>query len=77
MKFKLGKCELDLTAKYSYNKRANKEDLVSVLNELSIVYSQASRYNELLNANAWAKDFKKKADMLYELCEKMGAYKGL
>ncbi len=77
MKFKLGKCELDLTAKYSYNKRANKNDLVSVLNELSIVYSEAARYNEMLTANAVAKDYKEKADMLYKLCEEMGAYKGL
>lgn len=77
MKFKLGRCELDLTAKYGFNKRANKEDLISVLNELSIVYSEAAKYNEMLTANATAKDFREKADVLYKLCEEMGAYKGL
>ena len=77
MKIKFGNFELDLTAKYSFNKRANKGDLVSVLNELSLVYSEAARYNEVIHANAVAKDYKKKADQLYDLCMKMGAYKGL
>lgn len=77
MKIKLGKFELDLTAKYSFNKRANKDDLTSVLNELSLVYSEAARYNEAIHADAIAEDYRKKADQLYKLCEEMGAYKGL
>ena len=77
MKIKIGALELDITAKYSFNKRANKEDLTSVLNELSLVYSEAARYNETIHAYAVAKDYKKKADKLYKICEEMGAYKGL
>lgn len=77
MTIKLGAFELKLSAKYSFNKRANKEDLVSILNELSIVYSEAAKYNEMLTSYAVAKDYKKKADQLYDLCKEMGAYEGL
>ena len=77
MKIKFGKFELDLTAKYSFNKRANKADLTSVLNELSLVYSEAARYNAGIHADAIAEDYRKKADQLYDLCVEMGAYKGL
>ena len=77
MKFKLGRWEIDFTAKYGFNKRANKSDLISVLNELSIVYADAAKYNETMHAYALAKDFNEKADVLYKLCKEMGAYKGL
>ena len=77
MKFNLGMYELDLTAKYCFKKIANKNDLMSVLNELGIVYSEAAKYNEMITFYATAKDFKEKSDILYKLCEEMGAYKGL
>ena len=77
MTIKLGAFELNLTAKYNFNKRANKDDMISLFNELSLVYSEAAKYNEMIYANAIAKDYKKKADQLYEICEAMGAYKGL
>lgn len=76
MTIKLGAFELNLSAKYSFNKRANKDDLISVLNELSLVYSEAAKYNETITAYAIAKDYKKKADQLYNLCKDMGAYEG-
>lgn len=76
MTIKLGAFELNLSAKYSLNKRANKDDLISVLNELSLVYSEAAKYNETITAYAIAKDYKKKADQLYNLCKDMGAYEG-
>lgn len=76
MTIKLGAFELNLSAKYSFNKRANKSDLISVLNELSLVYMEAARYNETISAHAVANDYKKKADQLYNLCKDMGAYEG-
>ena len=77
MTIKLGAFELNLTAKYNFNKRSNKDDMISLLNELSLVYAEAAKYNETIFANAVAKDYKKKADQLYKICEEMGAYKGL
>lgn len=76
MTIKLGAFELNLSAKYRFNKRANKSDLISVLNELSLVYMEAARYNETISAHAVATDYKKKADQLYNLCKDMGAYEG-
>ena len=77
MTIKLGVFELNLSAKYSFNKRANKSDLTSLLNELSLVYSEAARYNENHSHYAVAKDYNEKAMQLYNLCKDMGAYEGL
>lgn len=77
MTIKFGAFELNITAKYIFSKRANKNDLISILNELSIVYMDAAKYNEAMSTYATAADYKKKSDQLYNICKVMGAYKGL
>lgn len=69
--------EINVTAKRSFSDRANKTDLMYFLNELSIVYKDASAFNAGLGLDALAKDYREKGDLLYKICEEMGAYKGL
>lgn len=67
--------EINITCKGLYNeKRANKDDLKSVLNEISIAYSEAAKYNREHGYDPIADDYEKKANKLYRICKKLGAY---
>lgn len=67
--------ELNITCKGLYNdKRANNDDLTSVLNEFSIAYSEAAELRRMRGLNASAKDFEEKAHELYVICRELGAY---
>lgn len=67
--------EINITCKGLYNeKRANKEDLTSVLNEISIAYSEAAKYRRLSGLEASADAFEEIAHKLYKICEELGAY---
>lgn len=69
--------EINITCKGMYNeKRANNADLISVLNEISIVYSEASKYNRENGHDIVAKDYEEKAHKLYNICKELGAYRG-
>ena len=72
-----GSTEINITAKSSFSDRANKIDLMYFLNELAIVYKDASDFNAGLGLDALAKDYREKGDLLHKICEEMGAYKGL
>ena len=69
--------EINITAKGLYNsKRANKDDLSAVLNELSIVYNEAAKYNRIMTVDdAIARDYEAKSKKLYEICIEIGAYR--
>lgn len=69
--------EVNITAKSSFSNRSNKNDLMYFLNELAIVYKDASAFNAGLGLDALAKDYREKGDLLYKICDEMGAYKGL
>ena len=67
--------EINITCKGLYNdKRANNDDLVSVLNELSIAYTEAAQLRRMQGLNASARDFEEKAHKLYVICKECGAY---
>lgn len=67
--------EINITCKGLYNKkRANKDDLSAILNELSIVYSEAAKYNQSIGGYATAKSYEAKSKELYEICKELGAY---
>lgn len=67
--------EINITCKGLYNeKRSNKDDLMSVLNEISIAYREAAKYRRLRGYDASADDFEEKAQALYKICKELGAY---
>ena len=70
--------EISITCKGLYKQsRANKNDLGSFLNELSIVYSEAAEYNEARGYFSIAKDFNRKADTFQKICDELGMYDNL
>ena len=68
--------EINITVKNVGENRANKEELIYHLNELSLVYSYAAEKMRADGCDALAKDFQNKASALYKICNDMGAYKG-
>jgi len=67
--------EINITCKGMYNeKRANNDDLTSVLNEISIAYHEAAQYNREHGHSTIADDYEKKANKLYHICKELGAY---
>ena len=76
MKIVLRSTEITVTAKGIYNeKRNNKQDVMSFLNELSIVYNEAARWNKENGYDAFFEEYKEKANILYKACADLGAYK--
>lgn len=68
--------EIDIKVKGLYSKeRCGKADLISYLNELSIVYSEAAKWNEQLGYSAIADDYRSKSKALYEINIGIGAYR--
>lgn len=75
MKIKMNSQEIEIKAKGLYNEdRVNNKDLIAILNELSIVYGEAARYNTELGYDCFAADFQRKADIFYKICADLGAY---
>lgn len=75
MKIKMNSQEIEIKAKGLYNNnRTNNKDLIAILNELSIVYGDAAKYNAELGYDGFAADFQSKADILYKICDELGAY---
>lgn len=67
--------EINITCKGLYNeRRANNDDLTSVLNELSVAYREAAELRRMRGLNASAKEFEEKAHKFYVICKELGAY---
>ena len=71
---KIGSYTVDISAKTKYENRNNKESLLYFLNELSIVYSEAAKYNQEHGFNGFYQDFEEKSRELHQMLTELGAY---
>lgn len=81
MKVNIDGYEIELKAKF-YGDKATKEQALYFLNFLSMVFNDASKYNELankVNPKSWyehdANKYKEIADNLYDIVSINGGYK--
>ena len=74
MKIQIGEYEVNISAKYRRNNRANKADTMSFLNELAIAYFEAAQHNNRLTCYAIGKEFKEKSDYITDVLRKNGLY---
>ena len=75
MKFNLDHTEVTMTAKNTLLEDHN--ETKGLLLELSIVYGLASEMMEIRGLQALAKDYKGKANDLYNKLDKMGVFKDI
>lgn len=75
MKIIIGEFEVEVKAKgIAEREKYNKDDLEYFLNELSLVYQEASMFNEGQGYQAYARNYKKKSDDIFMKLNEMGAY---
>ena len=78
MKIKIGDYEVEIKAKGVYNKeKFNKQDTMSFLNELSIVYTDSSKFNMGQGYQALAKCYNESGKEIYETLVTLGLYENL
>lgn len=74
MKFNLDEFySVNITASFG-GKKGTSEDSFAVLNEISLAYREASEMFTQKGAFAIAKDFKRKADNIYNFLKSKGYY---
>lgn len=67
--------EIEIKCKGLYEKdRCNRKDLIAFLNELAIVYHEASLYNMSKGWDCFAKKYQKLSDLFYDINKSIGAY---
>ena len=74
MKIKFGEYELNITGKQTYEEKNNDMAVLYFLNELSIVYGDAARFNGGNGLQGFEKDFSNKSDALYNIVAEHGGY---
>lgn len=75
MKIYIGAYQLDIKSiRSDKNKDENKEDLMYFLNELSLVYGYAADHNFSRGYQAHAKDYREKANTLYDYLNDLEVY---
>lgn len=72
MKLTIGNYEVNITA--HLNGTSTRDATRSFLNELAIVYGEASRNHARMHCNALAKDANEKSEALYNLLDSLGFY---
>lgn len=75
MKVKLGITDINITAKYFWNDKADKWSTLAILSELSSVYHEASEWNKEHGYESCADSLKEKSKVLYNICKDAGLYK--
>lgn len=75
MKFNLGDNIVEIKVKSSHRDKANKMDTMCFLNELSMVFHEASVSYTYKNCPGLARSAEEQSIQLYELLEGMGLYK--
>ena len=75
MKVKINGYEVSISAKHMWQDKATKRSTLEFLNELSIVYGEASSYNKEQGYEQIAKDYRSTSNELYEVNSKHGLYK--
>lgn len=75
MKVIINGYEVSLAAKHVWQEKASKNATLEFLNELSIVYSEASQFNKDKNYTQIAKSYLDTSNDLYNFNNKRGLYK--
>lgn len=75
MKVIINGYEVSLAAKHVWQEKASKNATLEFLNELSIVYSEASQFNKDKNYTQTAKSYLDTSNDLYNFNNKRGLYK--
>ena len=74
MRVEINGYEVSLSAKHIWQDKASKLASLEFLNELSIVYSEASSYNKEHGYEATAKSYSETSNSLYEVNSAHGLY---
>lgn len=78
MKLMINGYEVEIKAKAKWSKRANKEDTMDFLNTISLLASEAAKYNEQIKAHdAVAEWCDRISDEIYNVLKENGAYKNI
>lgn len=75
MKVKLGINDINITAKYVWKDKADKQSTLSFLSYLSSVFYEASEWNKEHGYDACADTLREKGQELYKICKESGLYK--
>ena len=74
MKVTIGMYEVDVKVKKNYHEQNNIQYTLYFLNELCIIYREASTFNACQGYQGIAKDYNEKAKEIYEQLETAGCY---
>lgn len=74
IKFSDGVQEVTVTARGLWGDRTNKKDTIAFLNELSLVYGYAAKYEDMSGHAAMARGFREKANDIFQMLKEIGAY---
>lgn len=74
MKIIINGYEVSVSAKHVWQEKASKQSTLEFLNELSIVYSEASEYNKETGYSQIADTYKEASDNLYVFNNEHGLY---
>ena len=74
MKVIINGYEVSVSAKHVWQEKASKKSTLEFLNELSIVYSEASEYNKNKGYSQTADTYNKTSDNLYDFNNGHGLY---
>ena len=75
MKVVINGYEVSISAKHVWQRRQSKQATLEFLNELSIIYSEASEFNNNKNYTQLAMTYRKTSDYLYDFNNEQGLYK--
>ena len=75
MKIMIGEYEVEIKARDArFRQRANKEDTINLLNEMSIAFGEAAKLFSSTHAEPLAKIASKKSDDIYNALDAIGVY---
>lgn len=66
MKLTIGEYEVEIKAKNTWHERFNQEDTFNFLNELSIAFSEAGKWNQIQGYDSFTKNFETKDKDIYK-----------
>ena len=75
MKLNINGYEVSISAKLSWKERANKQDTLSFLNELALIYADAATTSENGGYHNTARRYQNVAHELHEFNKEHGLYK--
>lgn len=75
MKLNFAGYEVEIKAKREYHSRANKDDVMNLLNSISIWALEAAEHNRSRGANASAEHCDQVSEEIYEALKAAGCYK--